>query len=101
MLALCLGAVAIALLLTRLPDDLRAATRAFLLVAASAILLLVAAALFLLPARRLLAGLFTLPLRLEGARPFGLPREEELPVVLRPLVVAGVCLGVALLASLL
>lgn len=98
---LVVGSVLLAALLSRLPTDVRASTRAFLLVAASAVLLLVAGALFLLPARRLLARLFALPLRFDGARALGLPPEEELPLVLRPLVVAGVCLGVALLADVL
>ena len=99
-LSLALGGLLVALLLGFLPAPVFAATRTFLLVAASGILLLVAAALFLLPARRALAGLFGLPLALRG-RAWGLPPEEELRTVLSPLVVAGVCLGILLLAQMM
>ncbi|GEM_PF-6703884 len=98
--AVAAGAAAIAWLLTRLPRDVFAATQGFLLVAASLALLLVAAALLLRPARALERSLFGLPLRAEGPF-FGLPPEREMRVVLRPLVVAGLCFAIAALAGLL
>lgn len=100
LVALLAGAALVALLLARLPQDVMRTALAFLLVASSLILLLTAAGLFLLPARRLLARLFALPLTLEGPA-LGLPREDELKTALSPLAIAGVCLAVALLASLL
>lgn len=99
-LGLAAGGLLVALLLSRLPSALFESTRAFLLVAAAAMLLLVAGALFLLPVRRLLATAFGLPLSTQG-RPVGLPPERELRATLSPLVVAGVCLGVVLLAGLM
>lgn len=98
--SLALGALPVAVLLRFLPEPVFGATRAFLLVAASGILLATSAALFLLPARRLLARAFGLPLRLEGPA-FGLPREDEMRTTLSPLVVAGVLLAIVLAASLL
>jgi hypothetical protein len=64
------------------------------------VLLLVAAALLLRPARRLLAATFGLPLSSRG-RLVSLPPERELRSALSPLVVAGACLGVALLAGMM
>lgn len=96
---LVLGSLVIALLVSLLPAAVAESARAFLLLAASAVLLLVALALFLLPARRLLASVFGLPLRTEG-RAFGMVRDDEMRTTLSPLVVAGVCLGVALLSRL-
>lgn len=97
--ALVVGGLLIAWLLTRLPADVFATTEAFLFLAASAILLLVAAALFVRPARALERALFGLPLQ-EGGPLFGLPPEREMRTVFRPLVVAAVCAGVAVLARL-
>lgn len=97
---LAVGGALVALLLSRLPDAVFGATRAFLLVAASGMLLLVAAAVLLLPARRLLAAAFGLPLSTAG-RTVSLPPEAELRATLSPLVVAGVCLGVVLLAGMM
>lgn len=94
------GFVALLWLVSRLPDAVFGTTQTFLLVAAALILLLVAGAMFLLPARRLLASVFVLPLRREGPV-FGMPPEDELRTVFRPLVAAGVCLAVAMLAGLL
>jgi hypothetical protein len=98
-LAIALGALAIAWLLTRLPADVFAATQATLFVAASVLLLLVAAAVILRPARKLERALFALPLAADGPL-LGLPRESEMRTVFRPLLVAGVCAGVAALAGL-
>ena len=100
LLALALGAPLVAWLLTLLPRPVFDSTRAFLLVAASAILLLTSAGLFFLPARRLLARLFALPLAPTGPT-FGLPRDDEVRTALSPLVTAGVLLAVALAAGLL
>lgn len=100
LVGLLLGAPVVALLLSLLPADVFASTRAFLLVVASAVLLLVAAALFLLPARRALAAAFGLPLALDGPA-LGLPPETELRTVLSPLVVAATCLGVVLVAQMM
>lgn len=94
------GGALIALLMRRVPDDVFAATQATLLVVASAILLLVAASMLFLPARRLSQAIFALPLRVEGPT-FGLPREKDVRIVLAPLLVAGICVGIDLLASLL
>lgn len=97
---LVVGSLVISLLVALLPAAVAESARAFLLLASGAVLLLVALALFLLPARRLLASVFGLPLQVEG-RTFGLVRDEEMRTTLSPLVVAGVCLGVALLSTLL
>ena len=99
LLVALVGTPAVAFLLGRLPADVFASARAFLLVAASALLLLAAGALFLLPARRVLAAVFALPLTLEG-RAVGLPPEDETRTVLvQPLAAAGLCLGVVALAT--
>jgi hypothetical protein len=99
-IAVAVGALAIAWLLTRLPADVLAATKAALYVAASAILLLVAAAVVLRPARALERALFGLPLRADGPF-FGVVPEREMRAALRPLVVAGICFGVAVVAGLI
>lgn len=98
--ALALGSAAIAWLLSRLPPAVFAATEAALYVAASAVLLLVAAAMLLRPARALERAVFGLAMDVEGPL-VGPPRERDLRAVLRPLVVAGVCLAVAVVAGLL
>ncbi|MEA3199921.1 MAG: hypothetical protein QOE90_1349 [Thermoplasmata archaeon] len=100
LVALALGAALIVLLMRLLPADVFAATETTLLVVASAVLLLVALSVVLRPARGLAQRLFALPLRVEGPL-VGLPRQSEMPVVLRPLLVAGVCFVVAAAAAFL
>jgi hypothetical protein len=99
-IAVALGSAVIAFLLTRVPMDVFAAAQATLFLAAALVLLLVAAAMLLRPARRIERALFALPLRDDGPL-LGLPREPEVRVVLRPLVVAAICFGVAAVAGLL
>lgn len=100
-LALAAGGVVIAFLLVLLPAPVFAVTQTILYLTAALVLVLVALALFLAPARRLLSDAFTLGLRVpEGALLSGV-REDEQRAVLRPLVTAAVCAGVAALAGLL
>lgn len=99
-LALVLGTVLIVALVARLPDDVFRATQAFLLVVAAIVLLLVAAAMLVRPARALEKAVFALPLRVDGPL-LGLPREADVPVVLRPLLVALVAFFVAMVGRFL
>lgn len=96
--ALVVGGALLALLVAVLPARVAQVTYVVLTVAASVILLLVAAALFIVPARRLQAQVFSLPLRVEEGRWIGMPRDDEMRTTLSPLVTAGVCLGVVLLS---
>lgn len=100
-LALVAGGVVIAFLLVLVPAPVFAVTQTLLYLAAALVLLLVALALLLAPARRLLSATFTLGLRVpEGVILSGV-REDEQRAVLRPLVTAALCAGVAALAGLL
>ena len=94
-----LGVVAIVLLVSRLPADVFATTRAILLVAAGVLLLALALGVFLRPARRALGRFFTFHVP-EGPA-FSLATEPEWRDLVRALLAALVLVAVAGLPALL
>lgn len=88
-----IGAIAIAVLLVLLPDDVYGGARDLLLLASAVVLVWVAVAVFLVPARNALAATFALPLR-RSTGAFGMAADEDLRATFRPLVVPFVVLAV-------
>ena len=95
-----IGLIVLSILVGRLPDGILRSTQAFLYVTAATITITVTAAMVLLPARRLLVELFSLPLRVPEEGTFGLPAPDEATTVARPLMIAAAAVGVALLAGI-
>lgn len=92
------GVVLIVLLVSRLPADVFASTRAFLVLAAGALFLLFALSIAFLPVRRALGGYFGFTVRGEGT--LVIAREDEWRELLRVVFAALVCLAVAALATI-
>lgn len=95
-----LGVALVVLLVSRLPDDVFAATQTALVAAAGVLVLLVAASVFLAPARRIQRALFLGDAQDEPAA-FAIATSAQMREMVKPIVVAVTALAVAGVAAVI